>query len=113
LREIEELFAGVGIENYGTDRNLQDHLVCRRAVAIRTFSMAAASGFEFAIVAVAKERVVVRVRFDVNIAAVSAIATRWAAARDVLLPAKREAAVAAVAGLHHDFRFVSKHGLLA
>ena len=75
--------------------------------------MAAASSFEFAIVAVAKERVVVRVRFDVNVAAVSAIATRWAAARDVLLPAKREAAVAAVAGLHHDFRFVSKHGLLA
>jgi hypothetical protein len=113
LREIEELLASVGIEDDGTDRNLQDHLVGRCAVAIGTFTMAAAPGFELAIVAVAKERVVVRVCFDVNVAAVPAIATRWAAARDVLLPAKREAAIAAVAGLHHDFRFVSKHGLLA
>ena len=113
LREIEELFASFGIEDDGANGNLQDHVVGRRAVAIGTFAMAAASSFEFAIVTVAKERVVVRVRFDVNVAAVSAIATRWAAARDVLLPAKREAAVAAVAGLHHDFRFVSKHGLLA
>jgi hypothetical protein len=75
--------------------------------------MATASSLKFAIVTIAKQRVVVRVRFDVDVAAVSAIATRWAAARDVLLPAEREAAVAAIAGLHHDFRFVSKHGLLA
>src|ERR1700722_2311212 len=113
LREIEQLFAGFGIVDDSANGNLQDHFVGRRAVAIRTFPMATAPSFKFAIVAVAKERVVVRVRFDVDIAAVSAIAARWATARDVLLPAKREAAVAAVAGLHHDFRFVSKHGFPA
>ena len=62
--------------------------------------MASALGLKFSIVAVAKERVVVRVRFDVDVAAVTAIATRWAAARDILLPAKRDAAIAAIAGLY-------------
>ena len=113
MREIKELLARVGIVDDRADRNFQDHFIGRRAVAIGTFSVAAAAGFEFAIVTIAKQCVVVRVRFDVNIAAVSAIAARWATARDVLLPAKRDAAVAAVACFHHDFCFVSKHGLLA
>src|SRR5580704_17009204 len=75
LREIKELFAGFGIVDDSANGNLQDHFVGRRAVAIRTFPMTTASSFKFAIVTVAKEQIVVRVRFDVDIAAVSAIAT--------------------------------------
>ncbi len=72
--------------------------------------MAAASGFEFAIVTVAQQGVVVRIGFDVDVAALAAIAAGRAAARDVLLPAKRDAAVAAVAGFDGDFGFIRKHG---
>ena len=71
--------------------------------------MASAVGAKFAIVAVAQQRVVVRIRFEVDVAAIAAVAARWAAARNVLLPAERHAAVAAVAAFHRDFGFVSKH----
>jgi len=71
--------------------------------------MATASGFEFAIVAVTQQSIVVRVCFDVYVAAMAAVTTGGTASRNVLLPAKCDAAVAAVAGFHHDFCFVSKH----
>ena len=71
--------------------------------------MPPAIGFEFAIVAVAEKRVVVGIRFEINAAAVASIAARWAAARNIFLAAKRDAAVAAVAGFHQDFSFVNKH----
>ena len=72
----------------------------------------AASPPEFAIVAVAQQGVVVRIRFEINVAAVAAVAARRAAARNILLPAEGHAAIAAVAGLHRDFGFVSKHDVL-
>ena len=71
--------------------------------------MAAAIRVEFAVVAITQQRVVVRIRFEVNVATVPAIAARRAAARDVLLPAKRDAAISAVARLHQYFCFVNKH----
>ena len=40
----------------------------------------------------------------------AAIAARRTAPRDVLLPPKCDAAVAAVAALHQDFGFINKHG---
>jgi len=73
--------------------------------------VAAAVGFEFAIVAVAEKRVVVGIRFEINAAAVAAIAAGRAAARHVFFAAKRDAAVAAIAGLHQYFCFVDKHGI--
>ena len=72
--------------------------------------MTAANGFEFAIVTVAQERVVVRIGFDINVAALAAITTRRAAARDVLLPAKSDATVTTVAGFDGDFGFIREHG---
>ena len=79
-------------------------------MAIGTFSMAPAIGPEFAIVAIPQQRVVVWVRLHKDVAAVSAIAARRSASRNVLLPAKSDAAVAAVAALHYDFGFINKHG---
>ena len=81
-------------------------------MAIGAFPMAPAFGAKLTVVAVAQKRVVVRVRFDVDVAAVPAIAARWAAARNELLPAEGHAAVSAVASLHQDFGFVNKHVLL-
>ena len=71
--------------------------------------MAPAIGAKFAIVAVAQQRVVVRVGFQDDAAARAAVAARRAAARHVLLAPERDAAVAAVAGLYVNFGFVNKH----
>jgi hypothetical protein len=102
------LLVRVGIVYDRADGNFQSHVVGRRAVTIGTFAMAAASGFKFAIVAITQERVVVWIRFDVNVATVAAIATRRAAARDVLLPAKGDAAVAAVARAYVYLGFIEE-----
>jgi hypothetical protein len=67
--------------------------------------------FEFAIVAIAQQRVVVRIRFQINTAAVPAIAARRASARHELLSPKRDAPVAAVSRFHQYFSFVNKHGM--
>ncbi len=79
------------------------------AGAVGAFAVTAAIGFEFAIVAVAQKRVVVRIRFEINAAAVAAVAAGRTAARNEFLASKRNAAVAAVAGLHQYFCFVNKH----
>ena len=75
--------------------------------------MASALRMEFAVVTIAQKRVVMGIRFNVNVAAVSAVAAGRAAAWDVLLSAERDAAVPAVAGFYRNFGFVCKHGLLA
>jgi hypothetical protein len=69
----------------------------------------AATRLENAIVAIAKKRVVVRIRFDDDVAAVAAIAAGRAASWDVLLPTKRDGTIAAIARFHRNFGFVSKH----
>src|ERR1700735_312565 len=71
--------------------------------------MTSALGLKFSIVAITKKSVVVRIRLDVDVAPVPAIAAGRSAARDVLLPAKRDAAIAPIAGLYRNFGFVCKH----
>ena len=77
--------------------------------AIRSLAVPPALGFEFAVVAIAQQRVVIRIRFDKNASAVPAIAAGRSAARHKFLPPKRHAAISAVAGLHQYFCFVDKH----
>src|ERR1700722_6738662 len=81
-------------------------------MAIGTFAVAPALSVEFAIVTVAQECVVVRICFEVDIAAMAAVATGRPASRDILLPAERHAAVSAVAALYQNFSFVCEHGTL-
>ena len=45
-----------------------------------------------------------------NVAAMAAVAAARAAARDVLFPAKGQAAVAAIARLDQDSDFIDEHG---
>jgi hypothetical protein len=79
------------------------------AGTVGAFAVAAAVGFEFTVVAVTQERVVVRIGFEINAAAVAAIAAGRAAARNVFFTPKRDTAVAAVAGFYIDFGFVNEH----
>ena len=107
--EVEKLFAGIGIVNNGSHRDLQNGIDAGTPVTLGAFAVPAALGAEFAIVAIAKKRVVIRIRFQVDVAAVAAISAGRAPARDVFFPAESHAAVAAVATLHFNFRFVCKH----
>ena len=55
------------------------------------------------------ERIVPFARFHDDVATLAAIATRWPAPRDKLLPPERKAAVAAVPGLHSNCGLIDKH----
>src|SRR5258706_7130083 len=71
--------------------------------------MAAAIGLEFAVVAVTQQSIVVRIRFEVNAAAVAAVTSGRPAPRHKFFTPKCYAAVTAIAGLHVDFGFINKH----
>jgi len=79
------------------------------ARAIRSFAMAPAIRFELAIVAVTQQRIVVRVRFQVNATAVAAVASRRSAARHELLSTERDAAVPAATRFYQYLCFINKH----
>jgi hypothetical protein len=102
-------FTGLFVVSERADGNEQDHVRAGVAGAIRAFAVATAIGFELAIVAVAKKRVVVGIRFEIDAAAVAAIATGRATAGNEFFAAKRDAAVSAGAGLYQNFCFVNKH----
>ena len=71
--------------------------------------MAAAFRLEFAVETVAQQSVVMGRGFQNHIAAMTAIATGRTAARDIFLPAKGQAAIAAVSADYLNFGFVNKH----
>jgi hypothetical protein len=66
-------------------------------------------GLEFAVEAVAKQSVVVGIRFKVNASAVAAISPGGTAARHKFFAAKRDAAVPSVTSLYVNFGFINKH----
>src|SRR5882724_1284199 len=108
-RKIGKGFAALRVERQRADGDLQNHVRARVPGAIRALAMPPAIRFEFAVVAIAQERVVVGIRFQIDAAAVTPIAAGRTAARHELLATKRDAAVAAVARLHENFSFVNKH----
>src|SRR5882762_5153606 len=97
------------VKHQRADGNLQDHIRARMASTIGALAVTAAIGLEFAIVAVAKQRVVVRVGFQIDVAAMAAVAARRTTARNIFFAPKGHAAVAAVAGLHEYFGFINEH----
>ena len=107
--EIGERFSGLIVEDQRADRNLQDHFVAGVAGAVGAFAVAAAVGFEFAVVAVAQQSVVVGIGFEIDAAAVASIAAGGAAAGHEFFATKRDAAVAAATGFYVDFGFVDEH----
>src|SRR5258708_2754078 len=96
--EIGQRFAGFAVIDHGSDGDLQNHVVAGVASAIGAFAVTATVGFEFPIVAVTEKRVVVGIGFEINAAATATVAAAGSAAGNVFFAAKRDAAVAAVAG---------------
>ena len=74
--------------------------------------MAATLGLVLRVVAEMDQRVVTLARFHEDIATAAAISTTRAAAWYKLLPAKRDAAIPAIASLDPDSRFINKHSLV-
>src|SRR6266705_5233599 len=107
--EIGNGCAGLVIEDERADRNLQDHVLTGMAGAVGAFAVAATISLEFAIVTIAEKRVVVYVGFEIDAAAMAAVAPRRTAARHVFFAPEGHAAVAALAGLHEYFGFVNEH----
>src|SRR5215472_10574516 len=107
--QISDRLAGLLLKYQRADRYLQNQVFAGMPRAIRAFAVTPALGPEFAIVAVAQQRVVVGIRFQIHAASIAAIAARRPAARNVFLAAKRHAAVAAVPGLHINSGFINKH----
>src|SRR6266404_5744306 len=90
-RQIRDRLAAI-VEHEGAHRHPQNHVVARMPRTVRAFSVAPAICFELAIVAIAQQRVVVRIRFQVNAAAMPAIAAGRPAARHEFLAPKGLAA---------------------
>src|SRR5580704_6356884 len=107
--EIKKLLTAVRIKHHRAHGNFQYSVFARSAVTIRAFAVTSALRQKFAIVAITQQRIVMRIRFDINIAAMPAISTGRATSRDVLLPAKRDAAIAAATGFYRNLSFICKH----
>src|SRR5438046_4316240 len=107
--EIMQQLAARGVENLCSNGNFHDLIMAVAAVPIGSFAMAASFGVVFGIVSQMKQRVEAFVRFQPDIAAFAAVATRRPASRDKLLPPKGRDAVPAIAGLHADLYAVDKH----
>jgi len=71
--QVSDGFAGLFVISECADGNEQVHVCAGMAAAVRAFAVAAAIGFKFAIVAIAEKRVVVRIRLQINAAAVASI----------------------------------------
>src|SRR5258708_38491106 len=74
--------------------------------------MAAALGLVLRVVTEMDQSIVALTRFHEDVATAAAISTTRAAARYELLPAKRNAAVTAIARLDPDSCFINKHSLV-
>src|SRR6266478_2929015 len=97
------------VERQRADGNFEDHVLTGMPGAVRAFAVAAAIGFEFAIVAVTKKGVVVGVGFEIDAATMAAVPAGGAAAWHEFFAPKGDAAVATVAGLHQYFGFINEH----
>ncbi len=96
--EIGDQFAGLRVGDHGAHRHAQDDVVGAASVLIGAAAVLAALGAMDAREAVVDQRVDVAVGDRIDAAAAAAVAAVGAAARHIFLAAKRDRAVAAVAG---------------
>src|SRR6185295_16599313 len=110
-RKVAQRFAGIEVADLRALRHLDQEVGARRAGHILPRAAAASLGAESTPHAEVGKRVHAFARYEIDAAAVAAVAAVRAAARDELLAAEAHAAVAAGASLHTDVRFVDKfHG---
>src|SRR5579871_5156683 len=89
--------------------DLQHNRLAVEPCAIRSHAVLAALCLVLRVVAEVNEGVMTLRRLHNYVAATAAVAARRSAAGHKLFPAKRHAAIAAVASFYPDFRFIDKH----
>jgi hypothetical protein len=109
MREVVKAFAGRFVVDDGADRHLDFERGAFGAGALAAFAVASALGLVLGVEAKLEQGVGVLAAHHDHVAAAAAIATARSAARDELLPAEGETAVAAVAGLYEYSDFINKH----
>src|ERR1700722_1799071 len=77
---------------------------------VAALAVAAPLALVLGIEAEMEQRILVRGRYEVDIAAAAAVAAARTAVRDILLAAKGETAVSAVSRLYVNPDFIDKHG---
>ena len=101
--------ARVGVINNGADGHFENDVYAFASSFIRSFAMSPALCLVFRIETEMHQRVVALAGFHDDVAAFAAITARGAPARNELLPAKGQAAVAAVASFDSDYGLVDEH----
>src|ERR1039458_5815877 len=109
MGEIVDPLAGGFVVDHRAHGHLDFQRLALGTGALAALAVPAALRLVFRVEAELKQRIGVLATHHEDIAAAAAIAAARAAPRDVLLPAKSEATVAAVAGLHEDSDFINKH----
>lgn len=107
--EIEQPLPRVRVVNHGSYGYRQFNRLAVASGTIAPLAVAAALRCVLGVVSEMQQRVVVLARAQDHIAAPPAIAAARSSARNVLLSAKREAAVPAIARLDGDDYFVYEH----
>src|SRR5690606_15828192 len=111
LDQVANHLLGVGVDHRGTHRHRQDQILALGAGALAGAALLAVGGDEAAGVAVVDQGVEVVRGFQIDGAAVTAVAAVGAALLDELFAAKTHHAVAAVAGLYRYRYFIDEfHG---
>src|SRR5690606_28645354 len=107
-RKVADQRAVLGIVDLRAHRNLQHDILALGAGALAPHAVHAGPGPEVLAVAIVDQRVQPLHGFCPDIAATAAIAAVRSAELDEFLAAERDAAGAAIAGTHVDFRSVEK-----
>src|SRR5919201_212385 len=75
-RQIRDRLSRLIIQRQRAHRHLQNHIFARVPRAVRAFPMPSAVRLKLAIVAVAQQRIVVQVRFEIHASAVPSVPAR-------------------------------------
>src|SRR6202011_1826088 len=104
---MDQRFA-ILVENLRADRHLEHDRLAVGAMAVLAHAVGALLRLEVLLIAGIDQGVQSIARFADPVAAAAAIAAAWSAELDILLAAKRHAAVAAVAGADIDFCLIEE-----
>jgi len=111
LGKIVEQFAGGVVVDLGAGRDRNIEILAVTPVTVAAFAVPSAFGAEDMVESEFEKRVLVGIRDEIDVAAVTAIAAAGTALRDELLPPEGNATVPAVTGFDCNFGFVDERGL--
>ncbi len=110
VHQIADQFAGFSIAHEGPARHINQQIIRAFTMLIFALTMPARFGFEMGAFAETQQRIETRVDDDDHIAAVAAMPAIGSTAGNVLFAAETHTSVAAIAGLHENFRFIKEKG---